>query len=146
MDLISSMLISGMVRSDLGWKHMTRQVPLAGSNLNSSSFVWLASFLSGMSGNRAGKSFPNTKVESYCGLVSPLGLFTLGHNGLFGSKGGISSSWVDSTWPLQGLFRRWGDTKIHSPLRGLYLMCWCSAPVNPKPNWIQMAHYRKHAD
>lgn len=129
MALISSMLINGTVRSDLGWKHMTRQVPLAGSNLNSSSLVWLALLASGISGNRAGKSFSNTKVESYCAFISPLGLLTPGQSGLLGSKGGIGSSWVDSTWPLQGLFRRWGDTKIHSPLRGLYLTCWCSAPI-----------------
>ena len=121
--VISSVLISGIVTSERGWKHITRHVPLAGSNLNSSSDSPLPS---GHSGSREGKSLLNTKVDVYSGLVPPLGLQAPGQSGLLGSNLGIAASSTASTCPLHGLCKRWGDTKIHSPFKGLYLTCWCS--------------------
>ena len=49
-----------------------------------------------------------------------------GHSGFFGSKRGIAVSEGFSIWPFQGLFMRCGETRIHSPRRGLYLVCWYS--------------------
>ena len=110
---ISWRLICGIVKSDRGWKHITLQVPFAGSNLNSSESttssveeVAETEEVSGTFGNMAGKSLSKTNVDSYSGFLSPFGLTTPGQSGFDGSKGGTSSSWAASTWPLHGLFRR----------------------------------------
>ena len=54
--------MSGSVRSERGWKHMTRQVPAAGWKRNSSSPP-AVSAASAASGSSAGKSLSNTKVD-----------------------------------------------------------------------------------
>ena len=58
-------------------------------------------------------------------LVStfPLARTVRGHNGFFGSQRGISSSCGFSVCPFHGLFILCGETRIHSPRRGLYLVC-----------------------
>ena len=92
--------INGTVTFDFGLKHMTLQVPLAISVLNRGSDD---SSGCGTSSSKAGKSLVKTKVDSYSGLTSPLGLVTPGHSGFFGSNSGSSSSSDFSTWPLHGL-------------------------------------------
>ena len=72
--MISPTAIRGSVIFDLGLKHMTLQVPLAASVTNNGSSL---SGGSGHSSRRAGKSLVKTKVDSYFGLVCPLGLVTL---------------------------------------------------------------------
>ena len=72
--MISPTAIRGSVIFDLGLKHMTLQVPLAASVTNNESSL---SGGSEHSSSRAGKSLVKTKVDSYFGLVCPLGLVTL---------------------------------------------------------------------
>lgn len=63
----------------------------------------------------------------------PLARTVLGHNGFLGSHRGISSSWGFSTCPIHGLFIRCGETRIQSPRRGLYLVCWYSVGSKDLP-------------
>jgi len=68
-------------------------------------------------------------VDSWnlCGNVTcPLGLTTPGHRGFLGSNSGIFSSDASSIWPHQGRFILCGDTRTHSPFKGLYRVCACS--------------------
>jgi len=52
----------------------------------------------------------------------PLLLTTPGHSGFVGSNSEPMLLCTDSVCPSQGLFIRCGDTKIHSPFNGLYLL------------------------
>lgn len=63
---ISSNVMTGKVRLDFGWKHITLQVPRAGS-IRKRGFVLLGGL--GTSSNKAGKSLSNTNVDSYFGLT-----------------------------------------------------------------------------
>lgn len=58
----------------------------------------------------------------YLQLTIPLLLITPGHRGLVGSKSGPIALFTNSVCPSQGLFIRCGDTNIHSPFNGLYLL------------------------
>ena len=79
---------------------------------------------------QVGFFFPPHWLLLYCieGLLQtfPFARTARGHSGFFGSKRGIAVSEGFSIWPFQGLFMRCGETRIHSPRRGLYLVCWYS--------------------
>jgi len=58
--------------------------------------------------------------------TNPFGRSPPGHSGFLTSNANMSSSWEDSTLPFHGRFIRCGETRIHSPVSGLYRLCWCS--------------------
>ena len=68
--------------------------------------------------------------DNFDALTLPLDLVFPGARGLVGSCLATSSFSDFSTFPCQGLLVRWGDTRIHSSRKGLYLVCGCSSASN----------------